>query len=180
LLGILIAVSTLMCREIAGAKIPDRIKVSGNEIELNGAGVLSKIFVDQYVCGLYLMQKTSDDAEIIQADEIMEIKIYVLSDEVTSATMKEDLLDGFRNAAGDEVINLIPEIDSFIKLFSDEIKVNDVFDFIYVPSKGTQTYKNRKLFNIIPGLDFKKALFGIWLCDKPVKKSLKNDMLGTK
>ncbi len=169
-----------MCREIAGAKIPDRIKVSGTEIELNGAGVLSKIFVDQYVCGLYLIQKSSDEAEIIQADETMEIKIYVLSDEVTSATMKEDLLDGFRNAAGDEVINLIPEIDSFIKLFSDEIKVNDVFDFIYVPSKGTQTYKNRKLFNTVPGLDFKKALFGIWLCEKPVKKSLKNDLLGKK
>jgi hypothetical protein len=52
--------ATLMCKEIAGIKVPDRIKISGTEIHLNGAGVLSKFFVDQYLCALYLIQKTSE------------------------------------------------------------------------------------------------------------------------
>lgn len=180
MLCVLIVINSLMCKEIAGIKVPDRIKISGTEINLNGAGVLSKFFVDQYLCALYLIQKTSDSEKIIEADETMEIKIYVISDEVTSGSMKEDILDGFRNSAGEDVINLIPEIDSFIKLFSDEIKVNDVFDFIYTPDKGVQTYRNRKLFGTIPGLDFKKALFGIWLCENPVKNRLKKELLGNK
>lgn len=166
--------------EIAGVKIPDRIKVSGNELNLNGAGVLSRVFVDQYVCGLYLMEKTSDAQKVIEADETMEIKIIIVSDEVTSAKMKDNLLDGFRNSAGDDVLSILSEIDSFIKLFSEEIKVNDIFDMIYIPGKGVQTFKNKKLFSTIPGIEFKKALFGIWLCDDPVKNSLKNDMLHVK
>jgi hypothetical protein len=31
---------------------------------------------------------------------------------------------------------------------------------------------------VIDGLDFKRALFGIWLGDKPVQKELKDKMLG--
>jgi hypothetical protein len=31
---------------------------------------------------------------------------------------------------------------------------------------------------MIPGLDFKKALFGIWLCDNPADKDLKLKLLG--
>jgi len=30
---------------------------------------------------------------------------------------------------------------------------------------------------LVQGLDFKKALFGIWLSDNPVQENLKNDML---
>ncbi|HCX90261.1 MAG: hypothetical protein COW04_00540 [Deltaproteobacteria bacterium CG12_big_fil_rev_8_21_14_0_65_43_10] len=36
--------------------------------------------------------------------------------------------------------------------------------------------QNSKVTN---GLPFKKALFGIWLCDNPAQKSLKREMLGT-
>lgn len=180
LLCILIVIDSLICMEIAGVKIPDRIKVSGNELNLNGAGVLSRVFVDQYVCGLYLMDKTSDAQKVIEADETMEIKIIIVSDEVTSAKMKDNLLDGFRNSAGDDVLSILSEIDSFIKLFSEEIKVNDIFDMIYISGKGVQTFKNKKLFCTIPGIEFKKALFGIWLCEDPVKNSLKNDMLHIK
>ena len=38
--------------------------------------------------------------------------------------------------------------------------------------------KNNKLATTIPGLDFKKALFGIWLCNKPADSTLKDKMLG--
>jgi len=37
-------------------------------------------------------------------------------------------------------------------------------------------YKKHSLINVIL---FKKALFGIWLCDNPAQKSLKREMLGT-
>ena len=49
---------------------------------------------------------------------------------------------------------------------------------IYVPEKGVLIYKNNKDMGIMPGLDFKQALFGIWLCNKPADKDLKKGMLG--
>jgi len=38
-------------------------------------------------------------------------------------------------------------------------------------------FKNNKELGIIEGLDFKKALFGIWFCDKPADEDLMNGML---
>jgi len=47
-----------------------------------------------------------------------------------------------------------------------------------VPGKGVEIYKNGQMISTIQGLEFKKALFGIWLCNKPAQESLKEAMLG--
>jgi hypothetical protein len=64
-----------------------------------------------------------------------------------------------------------------------ETKKNDVWTYIYIPGKGTEVYVNdgaaNKLMGVIPGLDFKKALFSIWLGENPpVGNSLKKELLG--
>jgi hypothetical protein len=38
--------------------------------------------------------------------------------------------------------------------------------------------KNDVVKGKIPGFDFKQALFGIWLSDKPVDETLKKHLLG--
>ena len=53
-----------------------------------------------------------------------------------------------------------------------------MFDIFYVPNKATLVVKNGKLMAKIEGLDFKKALFGIWLSDVPADKNLKKALLG--
>jgi hypothetical protein len=47
-----------------------------------------------------------------------------------------------------------------------------------VPGKGVESYKNGTLQGTIEGMDFKKALFGIWLGNKPADDDLKAAMLG--
>ena len=68
-------------------------------------------------------------------------------------------------------------LDQEPAVFKDLANGN-VYDFIYVPGKGVEIYKNGQLASTIQGLDFKKAMFGIWLCDKPAQESLKEAMLG--
>ena len=58
------------------------------------------------------------------------------------------------------------------------IKKGDVFIIMNVPNEGVVVYKNGTKKGSIDGHDFKKALFGIWLCDKPADKDLKDEMLG--
>ena len=41
-----------------------------------------------------------------------------------------------------------------------------------------RSLKNNKLVELIPGLDFKKAFFGIFLSNNPIQKNLKKAMLG--
>ncbi len=62
---------------------------------------------------------------------------------------------------------------------SAPVKVGDLFEIYYVPGIGVQCNKNGKDFNVkIPGVPFKKALFGIWFSEDPVDEALKKGMLG--
>ena len=55
---------------------------------------------------------------------------------------------------------------------------NDVFDFIYIPDVGVNTFKNGELKTTVQGLEFKQALFGIWLSEDSVQDDLKLSLLG--
>ncbi len=92
--------------------------------------------------------------------------------------MEEATREGFINATNGKTAPLEEKIERFISVFKDEIKENDIYDLVYSPKEGLEVYKNKVYHSKIEGLDFKQAVFGIWLCDKPAQKSLKNKMLG--
>jgi hypothetical protein len=136
---------------------------------LNGAGMREKIFlvipVDVYVAGLYLKSKASEAQAIIDADETMMLKLQVVSSHLTSEKFNNATLEGFRESTGGNTAPIQKEIDLFMKAFAEEIRQGDVFDIQYVKDKGVRVYKNGKNTPEvqIPGLNVKKALFGIWL-----------------
>ena len=51
------------------------------------------------------------------------------------------------------------------------------FDFIYLPERGVVVNKNGKFKGVVGGIEFKTALFNIWLSDKPADANLKKAML---
>ena len=57
-------------------------------------------------------------------------------------------------------------------------RVGDFYEFTYLPDSGIHVLKNSTYVDTIPGIDFKKAFFGIFLSSNPVQKSLKKAMLG--
>ncbi len=175
---ILILSSMLFSLEIADVKIPDKITVGDQQLILNGAGVREKFFLDLYVGGLYLIKKNSDANKVMNADETMSIKLHIISTLITSKKMKNAVEEGFENSTNNNTSPLRKKIDRFITVFKEEIKENDIYDITYIPEKGVEVYKNGKLNDTIEGLDFKKALWGIWFCDEPAQENLKDDMLG--
>ena len=175
---ILIITSVGYAKEIAGINMPDSIAAGKDTLVLNGAGIRTKFFIKAYVGGLYLKQKSGDANAIINADEPMAIKLHIISKLITSAKMKDATLEGFENSTNGNMAPYKDKIDTFIAVFKDNIKIGDVYDLIYIPGEGTQVYKNKELKSTAKGLDFKKVLFGIWLCNKPADKGLKSLMLG--
>ena len=73
--------------------------------------------------------------------------------------------------------SLTSEINTFVGFFSEEIVEDNIFDITYQGNRGVVVYKNGTEIGSIPGLNFKKALFGIWLGDDPADKKLKKAML---
>jgi len=168
--------TTLNAKEITGIKIPNTIK--NPALHLNGAGIRNKFFFDLYVGALYLQHKTHDAHAIIDANNTMEMTLYITSSLISTDKMVSATLEGFENATQRNITPLKKDIDTFLHVFQEKIRNGDIYRFLYKPKTGVQIYKNQKLTTTIKGLAFKKALFGIWFCDKPAQVSLKQAMLG--
>lgn len=168
----------LFSKEIAGVNIPDSITAGKTKLILNGAGIRKKFFMKLYVGALYLAERNSSHGKIIEADEPMAISLNITSSMITSERMEEATREGFQNSTGGNTSPIADEIEKFISVFKEKISEKDVFELIYLPNQGVEVMKNTSSKVVIKGLEFKKALFGIWLCDKPAQKSLKEEMLG--
>lgn len=166
--------------KVNGIVMPNVVKVAGKYLKINGAGVREKMFLDLYIGALYLETKTKDANKIINDNALMSIKIRVISSMVTRENMEEAIREGFRKATKGKTDGIKNQINTLInKGFAGEIEKGDVFDLDYIPGKGVSLKKNSKELVVIPGLEFKKALFGIWLCADPADSKLKQKMLGS-
>lgn len=161
----------------AAEKLAAQMQAGEHRLILNGSGVRTKLLLELYVAGLYLTHSNNNAATIIAADEPMAIRIKITSGFVSQSSLVDSLEDGFQTATGGDTRKIRPEIDQFREYFKDAITKNDVFDMIYVPQQGVIVSKNGELKGTVTGVNFKQALFGIWLSDKPVDNALKQALL---
>jgi hypothetical protein len=164
--------------KIEDVNFPALLKSADNSLFYNGGGVREKYFMDMYIGALYLKTKSKDATTIINSAEPMAIRLHIVSSLISSDKMISAIDEGFKNSTKGNTAPLDSKIKQFKSAFSEKINVDDVFEMIYDPAKGVCIYKNGKSTSIIPGMDFKSALFGIWLCDKPADSDLKEKMLG--
>jgi hypothetical protein len=161
--------------KIGGKVLPDKMKAGENELLLNGAGLRKKIIIKVYAGALYLMQKSSNANAIIEADESMAVKMHFIYKAVATEKLIEAWNTGFGKS---DISNLQEEIKSFNSYFTEDAKKDDIYDIIYIPEEGTSIYMNNELKGTITGLEFKKAVFSIWLGEQTELPKLKKAMLG--
>lgn len=159
-------------RNIGGVELGETFRPEETEtsLVLNGGGIRKKFFMDIYVAGLYLTEKNTDFSDIINKDESMAIRIEIVSKLITSKRFKEATEAGFMRATNNDTSAIRTEIDQAMKVFDAKINVGDVFDIVYIAGAGTKFYRNGKFISIVQGMEFKKALFGIWIINKPAHK----------
>jgi len=163
-----------------GVTLTAKLKQDNTELSLNGGGIRKKMgFIKVYVAGLYTTEKSKNGNDIVAADKPVAVRLTITSGMVNSNNMSESIQEGFGKSMKGNTAPLQSQIASFIETFKKEnIKEGDVFELWYVPGTGVKSFKNGQLKSTIAGLDFKKALFGIWLCDTPVDEDLKKGLLG--
>ena len=162
-----------------GVTIPRTISFENKTLQLNGAGSRSKMWVEVYIQALYLSQLSQNPKEIINDNLEMSIRIEITSALVSSGKLTRALNAGFEKSAGADLDKYKPRMESLKGFLADEITKGDIFELTYSPSDSSSwIIKNGTLKGKIPGFDFKKVFFGIWLGDKPVDEELKNSLLG--
>ncbi len=190
---VLVAATGSYGAKIGGVELPETIKAGDTDLILNGYGLRKKFAFKVYAAGLYLKKKTKDNFSTLDADEpqvllmkyrrgipIRKIDSVFYESFAVSAKMPErDVYD--KTGQYGEVTK---ETVQFMEwLCQADTEKNDEWIFKYIPGKGTEVYINRGGVEdhkgTIPGLAFKKILFGIWLMyDAPVGKKLTNQLMG--
>ena len=163
---------------IYGADTPDQIEYQGSTMTKNGQGTRIIFFMKVYEGSLYLETKSANAQDIINLDAPMAIRIDVSSQMVTADAMKKALSEGLEKSTGNNTDSIMKEINQLSSSFDTAVSTGDYYEFIYLPEMGTHVLKNSVLVELIKGIDFKKAFFGIFLSDNPIQKNLKKAMLG--
>ena len=158
--------------------IPNTMEYQGTKLTLNGHGPRVKMFMKVYENSLYLQSSNSNAEEIMSDDAPMAIRIDVTSSLVTVDAMKNALNEGLEKSTGNNIAPIQKEIDQLTSTFNSAVSNGDYYEFIYLPDLGTHVLKNSELVELIKGMEFKKAFFGIFLSDNPIQKNLKKAMLG--
>jgi len=167
--------------EVEGIKLEATNQVGATALQLNGAGVRTKVFFKVYVAGLYVPQKTANAAQLLAQKGARRVTITMLRD-VDAESFAKALNDGLRdNHTEAQFAALKPQIDALnanLKAVG-EAKKGDVIHFEYLPDTGTQVTVNGKLKgSVIAGEDFFSSVLRIWLGEKPVDASLKKGLTG--
>lgn len=164
-----------------GVTVPRTIDFENQKLQLNGFGTRTKFWTEVYVQALYLTVLSEDAKDILDSDTNMGIRLQITSSLVSSQKLSKSLHKGIIKSIGEENLpKFKTQLDLLEKLLNREATVeNDAFNLIYSSTeKSILVYKNNQLEGRIPGFDFKKAFFGIWLSDNPVDAELKDALLG--
>lgn len=167
--------------EVEGVKLEATTQVGTATLQLNGAGLRTKVFFKVYVAGLYVPQKAANAAQLLAQKGARRVAITMLRT-VDAESFASSINDGLRdNHTEAQFTAMKPQVDALnanLKAVG-EAKKGDVIHFEFVPDAGTQVTVNGKVRgSVIAGEDFFTSVLRIWLGDKPADAALKKGLVG--
>src|SRR5438874_1550197 len=81
--------------EVAGVRLEDKAQVASRDLVLNGAGLRKRVVFNVYVIGLYLPEKKTDAAAVLQLAGPKRAAIHMLRD-VGAEQFTDALVEGLR------------------------------------------------------------------------------------
>ena len=178
LLPLLLLLNVFSLTPSNATELPSEMEYQSAKLILNGHGTRIRFFMKAYEGSLYLESTRNNAEEIINDDAPMSIRMDVISSLVTPDAMKIALNEGLEKSTGNNTSPIIKEINQLNSSLNSEVGAGDFYEFTYLPDSGVHVLKNSTYIDTIPGINFKKAFFGIFLSSNPIQKSLKKAMLG--
>jgi hypothetical protein len=181
ILPLMLCAQLAFAAEVAGIKVDERVKLGSSELQLNGAGVRTRLFFKVYVGALYLPERKSGAAEVLALRGAKRVSMTLLRD-LRAKQLTDALEEGMRaNHSEVEIAALRERLDALLAVMNEigSAKEKTVITLDFLPESGTGvTVDGASRGKPIPGEDFYVALLKIWLGDKPVDANLKKAMLG--
>lgn len=175
------AIAQAQSVDVEGVKFEPTAQVGGQQLQLNGAGVRTRVFFKVYAAALYVPQKANSAAVLLAQKGARRVVIGMLRN-VDADTFAGALNDGLKaNLSEQSLAGFKAQIDTLNANMkaAGEAKKGDLIHFEFRPEVGTRIVVNGQPRGAaIPGEEFFEAVLRIWIGEKPVDADLKKGMLG--
>lgn len=177
LLALFLAVApSAFAAELAGVTLPDTDKLGETELVLNGMGLREFMWIDIYVGGIYLPEKTTDWKKAVEADVPKKFVMHFIFRKVSRDRMLDTFRDGLakQEGLGDYSADLA-KLESFM---DSDVVSGDRIVLDYVPDEGFTVISNGEVKGKVGDAAFMRGIWSIFLGDKPASEKLKKGLLG--
>lgn len=164
--------------EVHGVAFAASSAVGEQALVLQGAGLLRYLrVVPVYVAGLYvdpganMVDPLGDFTKSLEVEYLVSAPAKDFNDAGTRT-----LRAALTKAEYAAVEARVHEISGWYP----DVNEGDRCMLTYVPGRGTELIYNGQSLGIIPGDDFQRAYFAIWLGDKPASEPLRDALLKTR
>jgi hypothetical protein len=171
-----------LAAELEGVNLEDRIRVDGQELQLNGLAVRMRFIFQVYVAGLYLPAKATLAKAAIESEGPKRIILVMLRD-ASAEQFVESIEAGMRaNNSEAQIAEVKAQMDQLMAMIRavGQSKKGARIVLDYAPSEGGTTLFVDGVAQGKPmaGEAFYQVLLRIWLGDDPVQRDLKEALLG--
>jgi hypothetical protein len=167
--------------ELEGQRFDEQASLGNQTLKLNGLGLRAVFIIKAYVAGLYLPEKSSAPADILQHLGPKRLQLRPLM-ELSAPDIKKALIDGVRKNAGDAQWAALQDRAMALGKTIDNIgssKPGDTITLDYLPQQGMVLSVNNQVKGApVPGADFYAAVLEIFIGNSPVDTRLKKGLLG--
>lgn len=169
----------VQAKEIKGVTLPDTVTLEQVPLQLNGAGIRTKLLFNVYVIGLYTPHTMQQAEAIVQLNKPRRIWLTLLR-KVDANSICASLLDGLKNNLNaSEMANFQPQIEQMEKLFkrSGTLQKGDIVTLDLIPTQGLSIkVRDGQQTADITSETFARSVLRIWLGQNPVDKKLKQEL----
>jgi hypothetical protein len=166
---------------VEGKRFERSIQLHGRDLLLNGTGIRAVAWFKGYAAGLYLLQRASTPAAVIDQPGPKRLRMQLLQ-EVPAAEFSKAVDKGInRNTAAADRPRLAARLEQFERGIDaiGKVKKNDIVDLDLDPARGTVMSINGTMRGEpIAGADFYAALLRSFVGDDPYDEALKAGLLG--
>ncbi|MFP4533053.1 MAG: chalcone isomerase family protein [Desulfobacterales bacterium] len=162
--------------EIEGVTFEERIRVDGEDLQLRGTALLKHLIVIKaYVGALYLPKETAAAKVLSNVPKALILHYFheIPADDFARATTK--MIE--KNVDEAEFQKLKPRIEQMNALYRT-VSPGDEYQAAYIPGSGTSLALNGERLGVVPGEEFARAYFAMWLGKNPISKSFRDRLLG--
>jgi hypothetical protein len=164
--------------QIEGVSFEKSVDIDDTRLQLQGTALLKyMVFIKAYVGALYTATPSTPEEILgpVPKQLVLEYFHAIKGADFADATRKkiED------NTAADQLAALQSRIDQLAVMYRD-VQPGDRYALTYLPGVGTELALNGEPLGTIPGEDFARAVFSIWLGPNPIDGGFRDLLLGAK